>query len=79
MFTDLIREVTINRFLGRMKSSPVYFQPSFMLIPNIPPYNPLEKAGTDQGLEREGLKKYPYTREETITTQGNVSLMILNV
>ena len=48
-----------------------------MLIPNIPPYNPLDKAGNEEVLDREGVKKYPYTREETVTTQGDK--MILSV
>lgn len=42
--------------------------PKFQLVPSIPPYNPLDKSGKMKPGEK--TKKYPYLKEETITTKG---------
>ncbi|XP_052281417.1 uncharacterized protein LOC127878913 isoform X2 [Dreissena polymorpha] len=43
--------------------------PQFMLIPNIPPYNPLDKFGNLKDFADDKVRTYPYTRENTVTTQ----------
>ncbi|WAR00024.1 TTC6-like protein [Mya arenaria] len=60
------------------KSEPVFHDdllkmkpkvPQFQLIPNIPPYNPLDRFGQPKDMD-DRIRTYPYTRENTITTEG---------
>ena len=53
------------------------FQEKPYSVPNIPPYNPLDKFGNVKGLDREGIKKYPYNRDDTITTQGKCFIALI--
>ena len=41
-----------------------------MLIPNIPPYNPLDKFGQVREYTDDRIRSFPYARENTVTTEG---------
>lgn len=40
------------------------------MIPNIPPYNPLDRFGRERELTDDKIRSYPYARENTVTTEG---------
>ncbi|KAJ8298279.1 hypothetical protein KUTeg_024810, partial [Tegillarca granosa] len=43
--------------------------PSFKFVPNIPQYNPLDKGISTDIPSTDKTKKYPYSKENTITTE----------
>ncbi|XP_021358969.1 uncharacterized protein LOC110454008, partial [Mizuhopecten yessoensis] len=42
--------------------------PKFQLVPNVPPYNPLDK-GNNAHVPGDKTRKYPYIKESTVTTK----------
>ncbi|XP_060594169.1 uncharacterized protein LOC132748578 isoform X2 [Ruditapes philippinarum] len=66
------------RLRQKMKLQPVFHDellklkpkaPQFMLIPNIPPYNPLDKFGMPKEFSDDKIRTFPYARENTVNTE----------